>query len=215
MIRYQRRQIIPKSHPQQNYPAIVRSVTMESLQLCSISDPPPLAYPGMVTSFEGPFQIIEPGSEFYVQTDPDFFLEPTEIIQLPQDLNLSDNGIPLEVLDEVFCLEDELEASGISLPTERPVPNGVSLEQYETHLVAEMERLFPDVGSTLPVKDVAISGPGVDSVAVTQESRLMEELIRKYPSENPCYMDVVLPEDAALPESDRSVSVKKRKTFPS
>uniref|UniRef100_A0A1Q3EXV5 C2H2-type domain-containing protein n=1 Tax=Culex tarsalis TaxID=7177 RepID=A0A1Q3EXV5_CULTA len=151
------------------------------------TDPPPLVYAPPAV-FNGPFQIIEPGSDLYIETEPNFCLElmPEEGLDTSGGLFLSENGIPAEVLDDVFRLEEEVGVLGRG-----PVPEGVGLGQYEAQLVAEIERLFPDATA---------SGTGVRKRASGNNSRLAEELTRKVSagtlipvvSGSPCYMNVFL-----------------------
>lgn len=147
-------------------------------------EPPPLAYPRSPAIFNGPFQIIEPGSDLYIETEPNFCLEllPEEGLDTSGGLFLSENGIPAEVLDDVFRLDDELGVLGCG-----PVPQGVGMGQFETQLVAEIERLFPTSGGRVRKR-------------ASGTSRLAEELTRKVStgtfipvvSTSPCYMNVFL-----------------------
>ncbi|XP_065082300.1 uncharacterized protein LOC135704746 isoform X2 [Ochlerotatus camptorhynchus] len=142
-----------------------------------------LAPSAIIPPFEGPFQVIEPGSELYIEMGPDFdyCVDPFGGIGImeQQELFISGNGIPQDVLDDVFRLDDEAEAAGGAIPKQYPVADGLSMKQYENQLVAEMEELFPEVKSTV------------------QRSRLMEELVKKSPPENPCYMKVHLKGEGA------------------
>ncbi|XP_039437457.1 uncharacterized protein LOC120418966 isoform X2 [Culex pipiens pallens] len=154
------------------------------------TEPPPLAFSQQQPAiFNGPFQIIEPGSDLYIETEPNFCLElmPEEGLDT-SGLYLSENGIPADVLDDVFRLDDELSTAGGCF--RGPVPEGVGMGQYEAQLVAEIERLFPDV----------TGGGGVVKKKSSGASRLAEELTRKVSagtmipvvSGSPCYMNVFL-----------------------
>ncbi|XP_062554036.1 uncharacterized protein LOC134219334 [Armigeres subalbatus] len=132
-----------------------------------------LSYP----LFEGPFQIIEPGSDLYDEMESDFGGSAMAL----EDLFISENGIPQDVLEDVFRMDDDIEAVGRTLPNQYPVAKGLSLDEYEKELVAEMEKMFPREALTPPAAPVPLL-----------KSRLMEELVRNDLPENPYYMNVQL-----------------------
>ncbi|XP_058446941.1 uncharacterized protein LOC131427608 [Malaya genurostris] len=149
--------------------------------------PSSLTYSGLMSesfpAYGGPFQVIEPGSDLYLEIDSAFCFDSSGADQLPlhqQSDNFSENGIPQQVLDDVFRMEDEMEADGELLPSQYPVADNLSMADYEMQLVAEMNKLFPEV-STTPVG--------------ATNSRLMEELIKYGSSDSPCYMNVQLKSD--------------------
>nr|XP_029708056.1 flocculation protein FLO11-like [Aedes albopictus] len=160
-----------------------------------------LSYP----LFEGPFQVIEPGSDMYIEMDSDFGLDGSGLfdgsrVMEQQELFISENGIPQEVLEDVFQLDDDMEAAGGLLPQQYPVAAGLSVAEYEKDLVAEMEKLFPS--PVVPVVALSQCAP-----PVSKGSRLMEELVRTDPPELPCYMNVQL-------KSDDSRKGRKMETAP-
>ncbi|XP_058825190.1 uncharacterized protein LOC131685475 isoform X2 [Topomyia yanbarensis] len=146
------------------------------------SGPPPLSYSGILSEpvYEGPFQVIEPGSELYLQIDSSFCFDSFDSLETGPALNqqeavsCSENGIPQQVLDDVFRVEDEMQANGDMIPRQYPVADHLSMADYEVQLVAEMEKLFPQAPQP-------VAPPG---------SRLMEELTKIGSSDNPCYMSV-------------------------
>lgn len=182
-------------------PCQFNPVFSTELQFSSVMNSPPgpstfhspQPYYHPLPPFEGPFQVIEPGSELYIEMGPDFDYCVDAFggigIMEQQELLISENGIPQDVLDDVFRMDDDIQATGGAVAKQYPVADGLSMKEYENQLVAEMEELFPEVNSTSL------------SLAPMQNSRLMEELVKINSPENPCYMSVHL----------RSEGVKKER----
>lgn len=146
------------------------------------------------------FEVIEPGSELYIDMGPDFdyCLDTFDGISImeQQELLISENEIPQEVLEDVFRMDDEIQETGGVIPTQYPVADGLSMKEYENQLEAEMEELFPEVNATQ---------------VLVQPSRLKEELVKTSSFEKPCYMSVSLRSEGARKER-RHISTAPRDT---
>ncbi|XP_055544275.1 uncharacterized protein LOC129729601 [Wyeomyia smithii] len=161
----------------------IQFVTMDAL--AAINETHPLVYFNQSVDsfpvFDGPFQVIEPGSDLYMQLNSSMCFDSYEPgLEEPQqqDMYFSENGIPQQVVDDVFRMEDELQAGeGLAL-CQYPVAGNQSMTEFEQQLVAEMEKFFPQV------KNV--------STGTRPGSRLMEELTKISSTEDPCYMSVLL-----------------------
>ncbi|XP_055608353.1 uncharacterized protein LOC129755750 [Uranotaenia lowii] len=162
------------NRPPQNLPAGVSYVTDPNLPL-----------------FDGPFQIIEPGHELYMETEPSYYLEPLEVdfIDELQDILVSKNGIPEDVLKNAFEMEDELASQGKTLLEHVPVPYLHNLDHYKVSLVGEMNDLFP-VPKHRPEPKVQ---PRYNLLGRTEATDC--QMFNREPTvDDPCYMRLMFPQ---------------------